>query len=92
MRASRYGIASLLILVSSIFSTAFAADFYISAIGSPGSFACGGVINPANTYSADVAWASPASMTGQDKEDRAIDLRLHDPCKLLAACSWQGNQ
>ena len=66
MRVSRYGIISLLILGSSICSTAFAAGFYISEVGTPGSLGSAGVINPTNTYTADAAWTNPAGMTGLD--------------------------
>ena len=68
MRVSRYGIASLLVLGSAICSTAFAAGFYISEVGTPGSLGSGGVINPTNTYTADAAWTNPAGMTGLDDD------------------------
>jgi len=68
MRISRYGMVSLSILGSSICSTAFAAGFYISEVGTPGSLGSGGVINPTNTYTADAAWTNPAGMTGLDDD------------------------
>ena len=68
MRVSRYGIASLLIPGNSICTTTFAADFYISEVGTPGSLGSGAVINPTNTYTADAAWTNPAGMTGLDDD------------------------
>jgi len=72
MRFSRYGIASPLILGSSIGSTAFAAGFYISEVGTPGSLGSGGVINPTNTYTADAARTNQTGMAGLD-DVAAID-------------------
>jgi len=72
MRVGRYGIVPLLILGSSIDSTALAAGFYISEVGTPGSLGSGGVINPTNTFTADAARTNPTDMAGLD-DDAAID-------------------
>jgi hypothetical protein len=92
MRVSRYGIVSLFILGGSICSTAFAAGFYISEVGTPGSLGSGGVINPTNTYSADAAWANPASMTHLDNKDRSFDLPFDEVYKLAASYFWRGDE
>jgi long-subunit fatty acid transport protein len=92
LRVSRYEIVSLLILGSSICSTAFAAGFYISEVGTPGSLGSAGVINPTNTYSADAAWTNPAGMTGLDDEDRSFDLPFDEVYKLAASYSWRGDK
>jgi len=68
MRFSRSGIVCLSILGNFVCSTAFAAGFYISEVGTPGSLGSGGVINPTNTYTADAAWTNPAGMTGLDDD------------------------
>ena len=92
MRVCHYGIVSPLILGSSICSTAFAAGFYISEVGTPGSLGSVGVINPTNTYSADAAWTNPAGMTGLDDEDRSFDLPFDELYKLAASYSWRGDE
>lgn len=50
-------------------STATAAGFYISEVGTPHSLGTAGVANPTNTYGADSSWANPAGMTAL-KEDQ----------------------
>ena len=92
MRVTRYGIVSLFIQGCSIRSTAFAAGFYISEVGTPGSLGSGSVINPTNTYSADAAWANPASMTHLDNKDRSFDLPFDEVYKLAASYFWKGDE
>jgi long-chain fatty acid transport protein len=52
-----------LLLVS---NSIFAAGFYLSEIGTPGSLGTAGVGNPVNNQGADSAWTNPAGMTGLD--------------------------
>ena len=54
---------TLLLISNSI----FAAGFYISEIGTPGSLGTAGVANPVNNGGADSAWTNPAGMTGLEK-------------------------
>ena len=54
---------ALLLISNSI----FAAGFYLSEIGTPGSLGTAGVANPVNNQGADSAWTNPAGMTGLDK-------------------------
>jgi long-chain fatty acid transport protein len=53
---------TLLLISNSI----FAAGFYLSDIGTPGSLGTAGVANPVNNEGADSAWTNPAGMTGLD--------------------------
>jgi len=53
----------LLLISNSI----FAAGFYISEVGTPGSLGTAGVANTVNNQGADSAWANPAGMTGLNK-------------------------
>ena len=66
---------SLLLVSNSI----FAAGFYISEIGTPGSLGTAGVANPVNNQAADSAWTNPAGMTGLDKSQFMSGMQLLAP-------------
>ncbi len=66
---------SLLLISNSI----FAAGFYISEIGTPGSLGTAGVANPVNTFGADSSWTNPAGMTGLDKSQFMAGMQLLAP-------------
>ncbi len=66
---------SLLLISNSI----FAAGFYISEIGTPGSLGTAGVVNPVNDFGADSAWTNPAGMTGLDKSQFMSGMQLVAP-------------
>jgi len=66
---------SLLLISNSI----FAAGFYISEIGTPGSLGTAGVANPVNNQGADTAWTNPAGMTGLDKSQFMSGMQMIAP-------------
>ncbi len=66
---------SLLLISNSI----FAAGFYISEIGTPGSLGTAGVVNPVNDFGADSAWTNPAGMTGLDKSQFMSGMQMIAP-------------
>jgi len=66
---------SLLLISNSI----FAAGFYISEIGTPGSLGTAGVANPVNNFGADSSWTNPAGMTGLDKSQFMSGMQLLVP-------------
>jgi long-chain fatty acid transport protein len=45
-------------------SQLFAAGFYLTEVGTPGSVGTAGTANPTNTFGADSSWTNPAGMTG----------------------------
>jgi long-chain fatty acid transport protein len=57
----------------------FAAGFYISEIGTPGSLGTAGVANPVNNRGADSAWTNPAGMTGLDKSQFMSGMQMIAP-------------
>ncbi len=57
----------------------FAAGFYISEIGTPGSLGTAGVANPVNNRGADSAWTNPAGMTGLDESQFMSGMQLLVP-------------
>ncbi len=65
----------LLLISNSI----FAAGFYISEIGTPGSLGTAGVANTVNNFGADSAWTNPAGMTGLDKSQFMSGMQLLVP-------------
>jgi len=66
---------SLLLISNSI----FAAGFYLSEIGTPGSLGTAGVANPVNNQGADSAWTNPAGMTGLDKSQLMSGMQMIAP-------------
>jgi long-chain fatty acid transport protein len=66
---------SLLLISNSI----FAAGFYLSEIGTPGSLGTAGVGNPVNNKGADSAWTNPAGMTGLDKSQFMSGMQILIP-------------
>ena len=76
MRINRCGHLNLAVLISVLHSPAFAAGFYLSEVGTPGSLGSAGVIDPTNTYSADAAWTNPAGMTALDKDSILVGLTV----------------
>ncbi len=66
---------TLLLISNSI----FAAGFYISEIGTPGSLGTAGVANPVNNMGADSAWTNPAGMTGLDKSQFMSGMQMIAP-------------
>ncbi len=66
---------SLLLISNSI----FAAGFYLSEIGTPGSLGTAGVANPVNNKGADSAWTNPAGMTGLDKSQFMSGMQMIAP-------------
>ena len=52
-------------------STANAAGFYVSEIGTPGSLGTGGAANTTNNFGADASFTNPAGMTGL-KDDQMV--------------------
>jgi len=66
---------SLLLISNSI----FAAGFYISEVGTPGSLGTAGVGNPVNNMGADSAWTNPAGMTGLDKSEYMSGMQMAVP-------------
>lgn len=65
-----------LLLIS---NSVFAAGFYISEVGTPGSLGTAGVANPVNNQGADSSWANPAGMTGLDKSQFMSGMTLLVP-------------
>jgi long-chain fatty acid transport protein len=57
----------------------FAAGFYLSEVGTPGSLGTAGVANPVNTFSADSAWTNPAGMTGVKQDSSLVGMQLLVP-------------
>lgn len=57
----------------------FAAAFYISEIGTPGSLGTAGVANTTNTFGADAAFTNPAGMTGLERDSVLSGLQLVVP-------------
>lgn len=76
MKANRFAVLYLTILTSLFYSPAFAAGFYISEVGTPGSLGSAGVIDPTNTYTADAAWTNPAGMTALDEDSILVGLTI----------------
>lgn len=73
-------IQRFLILVCLCLSTeSFAAGFYISEVGTPGSMGTAGVGNPVNNVTADSAWANPAGMTGVKQDSSLVGFQLAIP-------------
>jgi len=66
---------SLLLISNSL----FAAGFYISEIGTPGSLGTAGVANPVNNQGADSAWTNPAGMTGLDNSQFMSGMQMIAP-------------
>lgn len=69
----------ILITLLLISNSIFAAGFYISEVGTPGSLGMAGVGNPVNTYGADSSWTNPAGMTGLDKSQFMSGIQLAVP-------------
>jgi long-chain fatty acid transport protein len=65
----------LLLISNSI----FAAGFYISEIGTPGSLGTAGVANTVNNFGADSAWTNPAGMTGLDHSQFMSGMQMIAP-------------
>ena len=57
----------------------YAAGFYISEVGTPGSMGTAGVANPVNNLTADAAWANPAGMTGVKQDSSMVGIQLAIP-------------
>ena len=70
-----------LIFITLLFisNSIFAAGFYISEVGTPGSLGMAGVGNPVNTYGADSSWTNPAGMTGLDKSQFMAGMQMVAP-------------
>ena len=66
---------TLLLISNSI----FAAGFYISEIGTPGSLGTAGVANTVNNFGADSAWTNPAGMTGLDHSQFVSGMQMVAP-------------
>lgn len=62
-----------------ISTESFAAGFYISEVGTPGSMGTAGVGNPVNNLTADAAWANPAGMTGVKQDHNLAGFQMVIP-------------
>ena len=60
-------------------TSAQAAGFYISEVGTPGSLGTAGVANPVNTFSADSSWTNPAGMTGLEQDEMLAGMQVLVP-------------
>jgi long-chain fatty acid transport protein len=63
LQAALFALATVVIS-----STARAAGFYLTQIGTPASLGTAGSANVTNTVGADAAWTNPAGMTGIDSD------------------------
>ncbi len=73
---------SFLTLLSALLLThniLYAAGFYLSEIGTPGSLGTAGAANTTNTFSADAAWTNPAGMTGIEEDELITGMQILVP-------------
>lgn len=65
----------------------YAAGFYLSEVGTPGSLGSAGVANPVNDKNADTAWTNPAGMTNLEQNELMLGSTLIAPQRKFDASS-----
>lgn len=68
MNKAKFPVLVLAGVALTLAERSYAAAFYISEIGSPGSLGTAGVANTTNNFGADSAFTNPAGMTGVDHD------------------------
>ena len=68
-------------------ASTFAAAFYMSEVGTPGSLGSAGVANPVNDRHADAAWTNPAGMTNLEQNEIMLGSQVIAPIRSFDTSS-----